>query len=98
MFIKGLQETLTGVFILISNIVVMGRYWVNIDTTKDKVAYPFVIKLLIELADILSSADFHEFESKFKSVCPFMVHTLIAYIFDLFRQFVKLAQSPQKGI
>ena len=78
----------------ISNIVVMGRYWVNIDTTKEKVAYAFVLKLLVELADTLSSTEFSEFESKFKSVCPFMAHTLMSYIFYLFRQFVKLAQNP----
>ena len=57
-------------------------------------AYPFVLELLVELADTLSSAEFREFQSKFKSVCPFMVHTLISYIFYLFRQFVKLAQNP----
>ena len=65
--------------------------------------YPWVLKLLVELADTLSSAELREFGSKFKSVCPFMAHTLIAsfmahtlitYIFDLFRQFVKLAQNP----
>ena len=72
----------------------MGRYWVNIDISKVKVAYPFVLKLLVELADTLSSVEFRKFESKFKSVCPFMAHTLISYIFDLFRQFVKLAQNP----
>ena len=53
-----------------------------------------MLKLLVELADTLSSAEFREFESKFKSVCPFMAHTLISYIFDLFRQFVKLTQNP----
>ena len=72
----------------------LGRYWVNIDTTKEKVVYPFALKLLVELADTLSSAEFREFESKFKNMCPFMAHTLISYIFDLFRQFVKLAQNP----
>ena len=93
-FIKGRQETLDDVLTLISNIVVMGRYWITIDATTTKVDYPFVLKLLVELADILSSAEFREFESKFKSACPFMAHTLISYIFDLFRQFVKLAQNP----
>ena len=93
-FIKGRQETLDDVLTLISNIVVMGRYWITIDTKQEKVAYPFVLKLLVELADALSSAEFCEFESKFKSVYPFMAHTLISYIFDLFRQFVKLAQNP----
>ena len=53
-----------------------------------------MLKVLVELADTLSSAEFHEFDSKFKSVCPFLSHALIVYIFDLFRQFVKLAQNP----
>ena len=53
-----------------------------------------MLKLLVEVADTLSSVEFREFESKFKSVCPFMAHTLISYIFDLFHQFVKLAQNP----
>ena len=83
-FIKGRQETLDDVLTLISNIVVMGRYWVNIDTSKEKVAYPFVLKLLVELADTLSSAEFREFESKFKSAYPFIAHTLISYILICF--------------
>ena len=90
-FIKGRQETLDDVLTLISNIVVMERYWISIDTKKEKVEYPWILKLLVELADILSSAEFREFESKFKSLCSFMAHTFISYIFDLFRQFVKLA-------
>ena len=93
-FIKDRQETLDDVLTLISNIVVMGRYWINIDTSKEKVAYSFVLKLLVKLADTLSSVEFREFENKFKSVCHFMAHTLLSYIFDLFCQFVKLAQNP----
>ena len=53
---KGRQETLDDVLTLISNIVVMGQYLVNIDTTKEKVAYLLMLKLLVELADTLSSA------------------------------------------
>ena len=53
---KGRQETLDDVLTLISNIVVMGQYLVNIDTTKEKVVYLLMLKLLVELADTLSSA------------------------------------------
>ena len=93
MFIKGRQKILDDVLTLIANIVVLEQYWINIETKNEYTSYSYILKLLIELVDTLSSAEFREIRNKFKSVCSFMAHTLISYIFDLFLQFVRLAQN-----
>ena len=92
-FIKGKQETVDDVLCLISNLFVFTRFWVrmNIDDVK---SYPFVPQLLVEVADILSSAKYRDFDGKFGGGHEFMAHTLIAYVFNIFSLFVKTAKTP----
>ena len=63
----------------------------DIDDTK---SYPFVLQLLVEVADILSSAEYREFDGKFGGGQEFMAHTLIAYVFNIFSLFVKTTKTP----
>ena len=92
-FIKGKQETVDDVLCLISNLFVFARFWVrmNIDDTK---SYPFVLQLLVEVADILLSAEYRDFFGKFGGGHEFMAHTLIADVFGIFSLFVKAAKTP----
>ena len=47
-----------------------------------------IIRLLVELVYTLSSAEYRKFDGKFKSICPFIAHTLISSIFNLLQQFL----------
>ena len=60
-FIKGKQDILDDVLTFIANVVVFARFQVQMYTTNCK-AYPFVIQLLIEVTDVLSPADYSEFD------------------------------------
>ena len=62
-FIKGRQETIQDVIAFISNIVIFARFWVKIEKNNDE-DYTFVVQLVTEVADILSSAEFMGFYSK----------------------------------
>ena len=88
-FIKGKQENLEDVIAFISNIVTFSRFWI-----KDQ---PYVIDLLTEIADYLSSAEYKIFDNKFNGTRKYMAHTLIAYIFNIFSIFVKTAKNPKIG-
>ena len=47
--------------------------------------YPFVLQLFIQVADVLSSATYHEFDGKFRTGGhEYMAHTLIEYLFNIF--------------
>ena len=63
----------------------------DIDDVK---SYPFVLQLLVEVADILSSAEYREFDGKFGGGHEFMAHTFIAYVFNIFSLFVETAKTP----
>ena len=65
-FIKGRQETVDDVIAFIANIVCFGRFWVKM-VDGDENSYPFVLQLFIEVADVLSSATYREFDGKFKT-------------------------------
>ena len=92
-FIKGKQETVNDVLCLISNLFVFTRFWVRMDIDDIK-SYTFVLQLLVEVADILSSAEYREFDGKFGGGHEFMAHTLIAYVFNIFSLFVKTTKTP----
>ena len=59
------------------------RFWVHMATTNSK-SYPFVIQLFVEVADVLSSADYREFDGKFLDGHEYMAHILITYLFNIF--------------
>ena len=93
-FIKGKQETLDDVIAFISNIIVFARYFVKM-SKDDKDEQPYFIQLIIEMADFLSSAEYMKFHEQFKKGTPYMPHTLITYIFNIFSIFIKMAKNPK---
>ena len=92
-FIKGKQETVDDVLCLISNLFVFTRFWVRMDIDDTK-SYLFILQLLVEVADILSSVEYRDFDGKSGGGHEFMAHTLIAYVFNIFSLFVKTAKTP----
>ena len=92
-FIKGRQENLNDVLSFISNIVIYTRFWVTMSPT-DTEDQPYIIQLLVDIADYLSSAEFTSFYEKYKQMHLYMPHTLITYIFNIFSVFIKMAKNP----
>ena len=92
-FIKGKQESIDDVIAFIANIIVYARFWVKMDAenTEDQ---PYIVQLITEIADYLSSSEFKSFYDRFKRSTVFMPHTLIAYIFNIFSTFIKMAKNP----
>ena len=86
-FIKGKQDSLEDVITFIANIVTFAKFWVK--------EQPFVIQMLEELADFISSSEYVSFNAKFKDTKNYMSHTLISYIFNIFSLFVKMAKNPK---
>ena len=72
---------------------VFTRFWVRMGIDDVK-SYPFVLQLLVEVADILSSAEYREFDEKFGGGHEFMAHILIADVFNIFSLFVKTTKTP----
>ena len=77
---------------LLANIMVLGRFWVKFMGT-DVSTYPYVLRQLVGLADVLTSTKFREFAATMKGVCPYLAHTLIVNIFNIFNGFVELAKN-----
>ena len=92
-FIKGKQNTTNDVLAFISNIIVFARFWVKIDK-EDTNEMPYIIQMLVEIADFLSSTEYLNFDSKYRKSHKYMSHTLVFYIFNIFSIFVKMAKNP----
>ena len=90
-FIKGKQETLNDVLTFIANIIVFLRFWVNMSKDEDT---PYIIEMLTEIADNLSSSEYISFNNKYKHAAKYMPNTLVSYIFNIFSIFVKAAKNP----
>ena len=56
-FVKGRQDSLDDVIALLANIMVLGRFWVKFMGT-DESTYPYVLRQLVGLVDVLTSAKF----------------------------------------
>jgi len=92
-FIKGKQECLNDVVTFIANIIVFARFWVKFsDTNSNDV--PLVIQMITEIADFLTSSDYVIFDERHKAIAPYMYHTLVGYIFNIFSKFTKMAKNP----
>ena len=92
-FIKGRQETLDDVLTFLANVFVFSHFWVRMDID-ETTSYPFVVQLLVEVVDILSSVEYRKFTGKFVGGYENMSHTLIAYVFKILSLFVKAAKTP----
>ena len=68
-FIKGRQETIDDVVSFIANIIIYARFWVQMSpiNTDDQ---PYIIQLLVEIADYISSAEYVSFNEKYKKSTP----------------------------
>ena len=55
-FIKGQQETLDDIITLISNVMMLGRYWVTMKV-RNEATHFCIIRLLFDLVYTLSSAE-----------------------------------------
>ena len=74
-FIKGKQEDIRDVITFISNIVAFSRFWIKM-SSDDPNDSPFVIQLIVEIADFVSSSEFLIFYEKYKNAAPFIPHTI----------------------
>ena len=92
-FIKGRQESLDDVVSFISNIIAFTRFWVKM-WEDDHDDHPMVIEMFLNVADLLSSAEYRKFDEKFSQTAPYMYHTLVCYIFNIFSSYVKIAKNP----
>ena len=92
-FIKGRQHSISDVVSFIANIVVFARFFVKLphDLCSN---VPLVIDMLLEIADILSSSAYQEFDERFRKVAPYMYHTLVVYVFNIFSKIIKAAKNP----
>ena len=91
--IKGRQESIDGVISFISNIIVYTRFWVKMwDGNMDD--HLLVIEMLMKIADFLSLSEYQRFDDRFSQIPPYMYHTLVCYIFNIFSSFVKMGKTP----
>ena len=55
---------------------------------------PLIIEIIMELADFLSSSEYRTFDERHKTDAPFMYHTLVGYIFNIFSTFIRMDKNP----
>lgn len=91
-YIKGHQESINDVISFISNIMIFARFWVKISNEDHDM--PLVLQMLMEIADMLSASNFLSFYDKHINIAPFISHTLITYVFNIFSIFIKMAKNP----
>jgi len=92
-FVEGRQHSLNDVVVLLAKIMVIGQFWIKV-TGDDNPMFPYVLRQLIELANVLTSAKFREFSATMKGVCSYLAHTLIINIFNVFNRCVEFAKNP----
>ena len=89
-FIRGRQETLDDVIALVANLMILGRFWVSFDG-QDVSTYPYVLRQLSELADVLTTSEFGAYAQSTRSACLALTLILVvnsklifAFLFFLF--------------
>ena len=92
-FVKGRQDMLDDVVSLQANIMVLGRFWIKF-MGNDELMFPYVLRQLIGLVNVLTSTKFRNFAAMMTGVCPYLAHTLIVNIFNVSNGFVELAKNP----
>lgn len=77
-------------------VVFFGRFCVKMESD-DETTYPFVLRLMVYVADVLSSVIYREFDGKFRTGSyEYMTHTLISYLFNIVSLFVKHVKLSQR--
>ena len=92
-FIKGRQGDLPDVTAFVANILTFARFWVKM--TDKTHTQSTIIQMIIEIADFITTSDFRTFHNNFLKQKPYLPHTLIAYIFNIFFIFIAMAKNPK---
>ena len=92
-FIKGRQDNLDDFIAFCANIVALSRFLAKMDE-KDDSSQPLIVQMILEIADVVSAAEYKKFEEKHKGEVLYMTHTLITYVFNIFSVFIKMAKNP----
>jgi len=92
-FIKGRQETLDDFIAFCANIIALSRFLVKTNE-KDDSSQPLIVQMILEIADVVSAAEYRKFEDKHKDEVLYMTHTLITYVFNIFSVFIWMAKNP----
>ena len=64
------------VIVLLANLVLIGRFWVSYDVQVVSM-YPYVLRQLSELADILTMSELRAYAQSMRSACPALAHILV---------------------
>ena len=79
-FIKGKQDTIEDVLTFASNIVTFARFWIEYNEK----SLPLVLETVLDICDAISTSDFKKFVDSNIVKRPFIPHTLVAYLFNIF--------------
>ena len=81
--LKGRQDNLNDFIAFCANIIALSRFLAKMDE-KDDSSQPLVVQIILEIADVVSAAEYRKFEEKHKDEVLYMTHTLITYMFNFF--------------
>ena len=76
-FIKGKQNSINDVLSFIFNTIVYARFRIKM-SNEDTNEMPYIIQMLIEIADFLSSLEYLSFDNKYRKTTKYMSHTLVS--------------------
>ena len=93
-YIKGRQETLDDFIVFCANIIALSRFLVKTNE-KDDSSQPLIVQMVLEIADVVSAAEYRKFEDTHKDEVLYMTHTLITNLFNIFSVFIKMAKILQ---
>ena len=54
-----------------------------------------ILNILIDITDLIYSAEYRSFDEKNKGSIKYMAYTLVVYIFNIFAVFVQTAKMPK---
>ena len=92
-FVKGRQEKIIDVVSFLANIITFCKFRGSF-SIDDEETHPTLVQICFTLAETLTSSDCREYFSKYESRYPYMAHTLVSAICNIFAQFVKAAKHP----
>ena len=85
------QENLNDFIIFIVNIIALGRFGVEVYYADS----PIILNILIDITDIISSAEYRSFNEEYERSTKRMAHTSVANILNIFVLSVRTAKSPR---
>ena len=88
-FIKGRKGTLDDFITFLANVMTISKMFTKIDK-KYSSSQILNVQLLIEIADVVSSAEYKKFDENVRREVVCMTHTLFSYFFNIFSIFVQM--------